>query len=563
MSSAHAIPQTQHAVQLTGRGELRLNRAKPVPRPGPTQILARVEATGLCFSDLKLLRQFASHARKAPIVSGLAPEILAGIPSYVPDDKPTVPGHETVCRIVAVGDRARRHRVGERCLVQSDYRMLRTAESNAAFGYNFEGGLQEYVLMDERVVIDPQTDQRYLIPVGEELAAAALCLVEPWACVEDSYVSPERRTIRAGGKLLVVADPDHEVAGLAEAFACEGKPASATAVCRTPSQSGALRKLGIPLDECDSVQSLPEAGFDDVVYFGVTAQTIELLNDRLAPRGIMNVVTGGRRIGRRVSIDVGRVHYGRCRWVGTFDLEAHHAYRTIPAGGELRPQERVLIIGAGGPMGQMHVIRDLCAGVPGLSITAADLDEARLESLRARTAELARTAGVSLHLVNPATEPDASGRFSYFVLTAPVAALVAEAIDRSLPDAVINIFAGIPAGTRHPLDLDTYIERHGFMLGTSGSVIRDMEIVLAKVQGGRLDTNRSVDAVSGMAGAIEGMSAVENRTLSGKIIVYPQLHDLGLVPLAELSRRLPSVAAKLRDGCWSRDAEEELLRVAH
>jgi hypothetical protein len=35
---------------------------------------------------------------------------------------------------------------GDRRLVQTDYRWLKTAHSNAAFGYNFEGALQEYVL---------------------------------------------------------------------------------------------------------------------------------------------------------------------------------------------------------------------------------------------------------------------------------------------------------------------------------------------------------------------------------------------------------------------------------
>ena len=42
----------------------------------------------------------------------------------------------------------RHHALGERVLVQTDYRHLPTASSNAAFGYNFEGALQEYVVLD-------------------------------------------------------------------------------------------------------------------------------------------------------------------------------------------------------------------------------------------------------------------------------------------------------------------------------------------------------------------------------------------------------------------------------
>ncbi len=109
------LPSTQYAVQLVGPGQLTLNTGKPVARPGPHQILAKVECVGLCFSDLKLLKQFDQHARKSEVVSGLAAEVLREIPSYVPGGKPTVPGHEVACRIVAVGDEVKHHKVGERC----------------------------------------------------------------------------------------------------------------------------------------------------------------------------------------------------------------------------------------------------------------------------------------------------------------------------------------------------------------------------------------------------------------------------------------------------------------
>jgi threonine dehydrogenase-like Zn-dependent dehydrogenase len=145
---------------------------------------------------------------------------------------------------------------------------------------------------------------------------------------------------------------------------------------------------------------------------------------------------------------------------------------------------------------------------------------------------------------------------------APVAALVDQAIAGSLPGAIINIFAGIPAPTKHQLDLDTYIARKLYMFGTSGSVIEDMKIVLRKVESNQLDTNTSLDAISGMAGATDGIKAIENRTLAGKIIVYPMLHDVPLIPLNELHKKYPTVAAKLTSGQWTKAAEQELLKVA-
>jgi threonine dehydrogenase-like Zn-dependent dehydrogenase len=557
---SQALPASQFAVQLIGPSKLTLNRAKAVHKPGPRQIVAKVEAVGLCFSDLKLLKQFTDHPRKGPVVSGLAPEVLAQIPSYVPNEAPTVPGHETVCRIVAAGAEVKHHKVGERVLVQTDYRDIRTAGSNAAFGYNFEGALQEYVLMDERVIMEPATGQRFLIPVGEELSASAVCLVEPWACVEDSYVTVERQTIKAGGKLLVVADAGRQVTGLAAACSA-GKPAQVTTLCADDSQLQAVKALGAPVTKAEGAAALGNAAFDDIVYFGADATTIEALNDRLGGRGIINIVTGGKKIGRPVSVGVGRVHYGMTRWIGTTGADASASYRNIPATGEVREGDRVVVVGAGGPMGQMHVIRDVCSGVKGVSVVASDVDDARLESLLHKAGPMAASRGVELTSANP-KRGGGQGTFSYFALMAPVPVLVAGAIAQAEGGALINIFAGIPAPTRHELDLDTYIERRCFMFGTSGSVIRDMEIVLEKLRAGALDTDCSVDAVSGMAGAIDGLAAVENRTLAGKIIVYPCLHELGLVPLNQLAAKFPTVAKKLRDGFWCKAAEEELLRVA-
>lgn len=537
------IPETQYAVQLVGPDTLRLNTAKSVPVPGPHEILVKVEAVGLCFSDLKLLKQFDKHARKTEIVGGIDPQILRGIQSYQPGNLPTVPGHELVCRIVAVGDQVKQHQVGQRCLVQTDYRQLPTAGgSNAAFGYNFEGGLQEYTLLDERVVIAPDGDH-FLIPVGEEKSASAVALAEPWACVEASYATRERTTVKAGGKLLVVVAEGCEARGVTESYSPDGEPAE-------------VRTVGP-----NEVPDLANESFDDILYFGADKATIDVLNDKLAAGGIINIVLGGRTIGQPVSVGVGRVHYGMTRWIGTVGDNAAESYRHLPATGEIRAGDRMLVVGAGGPMGQMHVIRSVCLPLPGLSVVGTDLDLPRLDALRLKTEPMARANQVALRLINPQVEP-LEGEFTYLALMAPVGALVADAIQRAGDGAIINIFAGIPAPIRQDLDLDAYIAKRGFLLGTSGSTIEDMRIVLRKVEGDQLDTNASLDAISGMAGATEGIAAVENRTLAGKIIVYPMLHDLGLIPLTELHVRFPTVADKLDHGKWTREAEQELLRVA-
>jgi threonine dehydrogenase-like Zn-dependent dehydrogenase len=559
--SATALPKTQYAVQLVGPGELKLNPAKPVVAPGPHQVLGQIESVCLCFSDLKLLKQFSQHPRKSEVLSGLAPEVLKEITSYVPGEKPTVPGHETVIRIVAVGDQVKQHQVGERCLVQTDYRPFLTAGSNAAFGYNFEGALQEYVVMDERVIVDPASGERFLIPAPEGLSASAVALVEPWACVENSYVTPERQTVKAGGKLAVVVDGDHRMAGIAESMSPKGLPAEIFAVCADQCDKTLAKQFKIPVKRLNTVAEMPNESFDDIIYFGKDKKIIELLNDKLAASGLINIVTGGGRIGAPVLVGVGRVHYGMTRWIGTTSASAADSYKVIPPTGEIRANDTICVTGAGGPMGQMHVIRDLCAGLPGVVMTAVDFDDARLANLMVKARPMAVANRATLGAVNPKNET-LKGPFTYQVVMAPIGALVVDAIKNSAAGSLINIFAGIPANVKHELDLDTYIKNRCYMFGTSGSTIRDMKIVLGKVVAGQLDTNSSVDAVSGMAGALEGLAAVENRTLAGKIVIYPALHELGLVPLNTLAKEFPSVAAKLDHGNWSQAAEQELLKRA-
>jgi L-sorbose 1-phosphate reductase len=145
---------------------------------------------------------------------------------------------------------------------------------------------------------------------------------------------------------------------------------------------------------------------------------------------------------------------------------------------------------------------------------------------------------------------------------APVPDLVQQAIADGAPRGIINVFAGIPAEQPCSIDIDAYIAKQMYFIGTSGSTMEDFRVVLGKVIRNELDTNLSVGAVSGMAGAIDGLNAVRDRTVAGKIVVYPELGDFPLTELDELCRKFPSIAPKLTNGCWSKAAEEELLRVA-
>lgn len=523
-----SLPQMQQAVQLVGPDQLLVNSEKPVYTPGPHQVLAKVEVVGLCFSDLKLLKQFSRHARKSVVASGLDDSTLSQMPHYVPDEKPAVPGHEAVVRIVEVGPEVTRHRPGQRFLVQTDYRWLPTVSSNAAFGYNFEGALQEYVLLDERVIISPEGESM-LIPVPEDLAGSALALVEPWACVENAYVESQRRTLKEGGNALVVSGTDVRLAA-----DLPGNPATV--------------KFAAP------GENLNNESFDDIIYYGADAATLEELFSHLAPAGLMVIVQGGRPFDRQVVTPVGRIHYGGVRIVGTAGHDVMAAFDAIPATAEICPNDRINIVGAAGPMGSMHVLRVLCQGVEGVEVYACDLNDERLSHLRDLAEPIAQRNHLKLSVFNPARDRFRIS-FKYIVLMAPVPSLIPPAIASAGTHAIINIFAGIPAEISAPIDLDAYIQKQLYFVGTSGSTLEDMKSVLGKVVSRRLDTNLLVAAVSGLDGAIDGIRAVEKNLLSGKVVVYPSCHGMPLQPLEKLSDDVP-----LENGRWNKGAEEALLK---
>ncbi len=539
--------QTQTAVQLVGPDALELNRAKPIPAPGERQILGRVCCVGLCFSDMKLLHQFDQHVRKGPVVAGIDQGVLEALPSYVPGDKPTVPGHEVVIEIVAAGEQVTSVQVGQRYLVQADWRELKTDRSNGAFGYDFEGGLQEYVLLDERVTV-ASDGTSYLLPAGSDRSASATALVEPWACVEDAFIHPERDALQPGGTLLLVrSDGAEAVSDGLDLSACARRLYLSDGEEQVPESFEAVR-----LDE------LTPESVDDLLFAGADAELFEQVLPLLAKNGLALIATGGMRFEREVALPVGRVHYGNIRVAGYPGTSFAKALARIPATGEVRPGDRVHVVGAAGPMGSMAVIRVLSLGLGDVAVEGADMAADRLAVLARKAEPLSARKQVPLHLYDPRSEsPQAPA--DYVMIMVPVGALVAAAVREANPGALINIFAGIPADVHQAVDLDAYVEKGLYFIGTSGSTMEDIHAVLNKVAAGELDTDLSVGAVSGMGGAIDGLRAVDAGAISGKILVYPELGDFPLTTLEELGERCPAAAAALDNGNWNQAAERALL----
>ena len=544
-----AIPSTQNAVQLIGPDELVLNASKAVHQPNDYQLLCKVIVVGLCFSDLKLLKQFSGHVRKSEVLSGIDPQVLKENPAYVPGELPTVPGHEPVIEIVKVGSKVKNFKVGERYMIQADWRWLATANSNGAFGYNFEGALQEYVLLDDRIVISPDGTSMLLSAPADKRSASAFALAEPWACGEDAYQEIQRQGLKKGGRLLIVANTCGDKEAGQKFFASQEKPAE---IIKVGLAGGCKCECALT-----SLDEVADNSFDDILYFGADAAVVEKLFAKGKKGALFIICQCGQKFGKPVMTAVGGVHYRGFRIVGTAGSNPAEAVASIPKRCEMRKGDKVNVVGAAGPMGVTHVIRDLCVG-DGVTVYAADLSDERLAALAKIAEPTAKAAGTTYVGYNPkVTQPDVL--FDMQVIMAPVPALVAAAIKTTAPKGVIDIFAGIPAEKYGEIDLDIYCDRQLYFIGTSGSTMEDIQIVLNHVAAGNIDTNVSVAAISGLDDAVLGIRKVEKQEVPGKIMVYPSCKGLKLTLIADLAGSLPKVAAKMKNGVWTKEAEEALL----
>ena len=99
------VPETMRATVLAGRGTDSLAvQTIPVPRPSSHQLLARVDAAGICTSVNKLIDQGAEH----PLMHG-----------WDPAEHPGIVGDEGVVTIVEVGSELHDEwSEGQRCAVQ-------------------------------------------------------------------------------------------------------------------------------------------------------------------------------------------------------------------------------------------------------------------------------------------------------------------------------------------------------------------------------------------------------------------------------------------------------------
>lgn len=528
----------------------------PLPSAGPDELIVRHDACGLCFSDIKIITLGEKH-----------PRIFRDIRL-----EPAVQGHEVAMTVVQVGEDLRdQYQVGDRFIIQAD---IVKDGVGYAYGYMIDGGLSLYGRIDQRVLNGD--DGNYLIPVEPRDGYAETALAEPWACVIAAYELTYRAGLKPGGTTWIVGTGASDAAyTIGAGFDGASHPARLLLTAVPPTFAAWLRAraaaLGVEVLDAPDVATPPVTPIDDVVLLAPTADLIEATSPHLADFGIVALL-GDQPLNRPVQVDIGRVHYNRWTYVGGQGTDVARAYSDTPVRSALRPGGRAWFVGAGGPMGRMHVQRALQSPQPPAVIVCTDVGDVRLAALRDTFAAEAETRGIEFVCVNPAHRGVAAAEtamdhlkdegFDDIVVLAPAPAAIADAAQWLAPQGVMNIFAGVARGVTASLDLSAVYLKDVRFIGHSASDIDDLRLTLHKVETGELSPNRSVAAIGSLSAARDGLLAVRDSIFPGKVVIYPHIKDLPLTPLADLKDRLPTVYARLKDGReWTIEAEAELLRV--
>jgi L-iditol 2-dehydrogenase len=268
--------------------------------PGRGEVLLRVEATGLCHSDIRVYK----GEKKAKI----------GV----------IPGHEIVGVIADLGEAVDGLKKGQRvalcpiiacgrcfyCLRGQRNRCLK----RTTLGYEENGGLAQYMLVPASIV-----SLGHVLPVPEGLSPGVATLTEPLACVLNSL---ETCGVTAGGSLLllgcgpmgllhVLLARTLGVATIVVSELDEGRREQAERFGASLAVDPARQDLErVVLEASDGL------GADAVVVTTGVASLLEPALGAVRHQGTVNLF-GGFPSGSSFALDPNAIHYGEINVTGS------------------------------------------------------------------------------------------------------------------------------------------------------------------------------------------------------------------------------------------------------
>ena len=519
----------------------------PVPAIGPEELLVRIDAIGLCFSDVKLIRAGEAHPR---------------VISKDLKKDPVIPGHEAVMTVVKVGEKLTgKFDIGERFIIQAD---IYVNGRGFAYGYAINGGMEQYSVIDQRVLNGDEGC--YLLPISDDMPAAVAALLEPWTCVQASYMIENRTAPLPGGRVFIAAG-DGQVYGAGEALK-QAAPSSVVGFGLSPAAVEQLNAdLGVKMTLVDEIPSGVQ--FDDIFLCNLPTEFAEAAA-KLGSRGAVTSFIGDYE-GKTGMFDVGRIHYEGFFYQGAPGTVLSAAYgRNVRS--RMKKGGVCWLPGGAGAMGQMHT--QLAVENPdGPSrILVTDMDSDRIANVEKLLAESIAERGIEFRAVNPSKltpeEFDALLRdfapqgFDDIVMLVPVVPVLSHAANYLAEDGLMNIFAGIPAGMEGVLSIDGIVNCGHRYIGSSGSRTEHLRHTLVLAETGELNPVTALAAIGGMKALKQGLEAVIGAKFPGKTVIFPNAPDMSLTPIREIAKLGPAIGGTLDcAGCYTMATEMELKRI--
>lgn len=556
------IPEKHQNWSLYGSGLGNLGHSgEPVLADLPLfddhELLARIDAVSLCYIDLKEIKQGDKHPR-------LLDRDFR--------NNPIVPGHEVSMTIVSVGKELQdQYKIGDRYTLQPD---VWVDGKSIPFCFGLDGGYRQYAKIGKEILRGDA--ENYLIPISDDMTYEATAITEPWACVEAAYRMKYRRTLKKGGVVLLLGQKDRNgIYRLDEHWFSKALPKKVhySGVSKEMGESiiDLCQKFDMPAREINNETVWKSTTLhDDLILLNCEPPVINDAQNLMNKEAVIALInTKGNAA--QINIDLCRLNYDGIIYVGTESDEISTAYISTKAHTEMKENGICWILGAGGPMGRMHLQRAIEKAQGSKTILATEVNEKGYSALCYFFIPLAKQHKKRLLISNPSKDDNefnqimsellSEGGIDDIEVMVTVPELVTQACDYLAEEGVVNLFAGMKRGVKTSVNLNLITdEKQIRFIGHSGSRLDDQKVVVEQAINGNLKPELSVAAVGGFKQILDGIRAMEKNVFPGKIVIYPHVPDFPLTALGSLKEVLPKVYAALglNNICTLEDEEKFL-----
>lgn len=535
-----------HGKGMDSFGDLNAPVEITLPRPGPGELLARVDAFAICASDVKMI----SMGNDYPLFK-----------DRDFDRHPVILGHELSLTVVAAGSKiASTWPVGKRFGVQPDVYL-----NNERFciGVNVPGGMAEYLLLGEEVFLSDHGSCAF--PVADELSYAAVAQTEPLACVEAAFVQHSRQHMLPEGRVLIWLDESiSQPYRLDLPFVSQNITVAGSRNCFDAYVSGCRE------NELKYVSNLPDEVWDDMIILGNPDEAMMTqLTERLAVNGLFCWLPQSKPQDY-VPMDIAKVHYNKLNLLGAADRTLSTAFSHNKYRYDYQPGGILIISGGAGTMGRIHLLRALKSPRAPANIIVLANTRSRLDRMVADFTGLVASSATQVHYLalqdsfnykSKIREIVGEQGASDIVVSAPGIEPINNVVEFLADNGTLNLFSGTRYGQFGQLPLGRVAAANVSVIASSGSSVKDQIRVLKKIGLQEAMPDFNVAAIGGLLAAKQGVEAVKVGRFAGKVVIYPQLKSLPLLPLDELDRWDVELGEHVARRGWSREAEIMLERL--